>query len=182
MRYTLILILFPLLSYAKDGQKYFEQRKGYFQRHLQFYGLGVIKKISGESFKAPDWGLGLSYRVAGWKQRADISLRVEGESSQEDERRMTLLSSITFPDVESRFPLYFGTGLGLGRDLSSQKNFTETRIFVGGRISHLLKGTTGFFLELGGRWNYVFGRSSEEKEENPGEMKYFVALGTHFIF
>lgn len=60
---------------------------------------------------------GLDYRLGEWVNSADLALRVDFTTYSLDEgsaRKLSLGAIVTFPDVNSNFPLYFGAGLGAG--------------------------------------------------------------------
>jgi len=60
---------------------------------------------------------GVDYRLGEWINSADLALRADYTSyslSEGSARKLSFGGIVTFPDANSRFPLYFGAGLGLG--------------------------------------------------------------------
>jgi hypothetical protein len=63
---------------------------------------------------------GVTYRLGEWINSMDLSLRAEyttywwNDDKNQYARKLSFSPIITFPDANSRFPLYFGAGAGLG--------------------------------------------------------------------
>ena len=65
---------------------------------------------------------GVTYRMGEWVNSMDLNLRLEYTSysvhkdvdREESARKLSIGGLVTFPDANSRFPLYFGAGAGLG--------------------------------------------------------------------
>ena len=176
MQYLLIFLSLGVLplELKSENRRYFTQRESYFQRHLLLYSFLLIKKQNNQ-VSLKDKGYGLSYRLGGWKSRADIYLRMEKEFL-DDIQKVSLIPLIVFPDIESRFPIYFGFGSGLGFFWGESSGLSfEYRTFVGLRWLHLFKKTTGVFFELGTK-----GHRDSLSEESSNH--YYISLGLNFLF
>lgn len=99
--------------------------------------------------------LGVTYRVGEWTDSMDLGIRVDFQSFALGEGRankLSFLPIITFPDANSKFPLYFGAGAGLGvflNQISAESALSlDYQLFAGVRFFDVLN-TTGFFVEAG---------------------------------
>lgn len=123
----------------------------------------------------------LTYRIAPLSALADWALRADLIGYQLPESTATQLAVspiLMFPDSGSKFPLYFGVGMGPGIFLSqlTQESFLALnyQLFAGIRFFDVL-GSTGFFAEFGLK-NQVLLLSSGQFN---GE---YVAVGAVFMF
>ncbi|MEN0058150.1 MAG: hypothetical protein AAGB31_04900 [Bdellovibrio sp.] len=98
---------------------------------------------------------GVTYRVGEWLNSMDMNLRIdysEFDVGREDASKLSFLPLITFPDASSRFPLYFGAGLGLGiffQQASSKSALSlDYQLVAGARFFNIYENT-GFFVEAG---------------------------------
>lgn len=98
---------------------------------------------------------GLTYRVGEWINSMDLNLRVDYtdyEISGEKPSKLSFMPLITFPDANSRFPLYFGAGLGLGvflKQVGSKSALSlDYQLVAGARFFNVFENT-GFFIEAG---------------------------------
>ena len=60
---------------------------------------------------------GVDYRLGEWVNSMDLAMRIDYASfglDEGDARKLSIGAIVTFPDANSRFPLYFGGGLGAG--------------------------------------------------------------------
>ena len=125
--------------------------------------------------------MGLTYRLGEWVNSMDLNFRVdfteysllEGSAS-----KLSFLPMITFPDVASKFPLYFGVGAGLGvfmHQLDGESSVAFEYQVIGGLRFFNVLPNTGFFLE-GGLKNHIL-LLTDGQFNGP-----FVALGSVFLF
>lgn len=151
-----------------------------------YYG----RLMSSQSY---DWGVhgaeedvgknnfGLTYRVGEWVNSMDLNLRVDYtdyELSGEKPSKLSFLPLITFPDATSRFPLYFGMGVGLGvflKQINSKSAISlDYQLVAGARFFNVFENT-GFFIEAGLK-NHIFLLSSGQYNGT------FLAGGLVFTF
>jgi hypothetical protein len=90
----------------------------------------------------------------------DYSLRVSYQEYQPHDqtaKKLIFSYALTLPDAESRFPLYFGAGLGAGVFLSQLPDESpvtlDYQLFLGMRLFNVVE-STGFYLE-GGLKNHL---------------------------
>lgn len=109
----------------------------------------------GKEESVGDYALGVTYRVDQIKNSMDWSLRIDFAEFKPRDKRATQLSFsglLTFPQAESRFPLYFGGGLGAGvffTQLDSESSLAlNYQLLLGARFFDVYKNT-GFFIETG---------------------------------
>lgn len=148
--------------------KYFQRRapteaspRGPSDHYLALY---VGKFMNGQAW---NWGqheredgaggftAGLTYRIDQWASSMDYGIRIDFSEYNvvgEKPLKMTLMPVLTFPDAASRFPLYFGAGLGLGiffKQVPDESPLTiEDQLFAGARFLDLADNL-GFFIESG---------------------------------
>lgn len=125
--------------------------------------------------------VGLTYRVGEWVNSMDLGIRVDLNGYELTEGRATKLSFlpvVTFPDASSRFPLYFGAGVGAGvfiNQVASESSLAlDYQLFGGVRFFDVFQNT-GFFLEAGLK-NHIFLLSDGQFNGT------YAALGTVFTF
>ncbi len=121
---------------------------------------------------------GVTYRVGEWVNSMDLNIRMEytsysiADNSHGDKnsaRKLSFGTLVTFPDANSRFPLYFGAGLGLGvfiKQLSGESPLALDYSLVGGARFLDVFENVGFMIEAGlknhvmldfnGQYNGVF--------------------------
>lgn len=144
------------------------------------------------SDKAYKWGMddqsevgdvnaGVTYRVGEWVNSMDLGIRIDYSSYGLQGGRtgkLSFLPVVTFPDATSRFPLYFGAGLGLGMFLNQISGESamaiDYQMFMGVRFFEIFQNT-GFFLEAGMK-NHVHLVSDGQFNGT------FVTLGPVFTF
>lgn len=130
-----------------------------------YLALHVGRYMDSQSY---DWGqngkedgsgkntYGVTYRIGEWYNSMDLALRLDyGEYALANDERPTKLSFmplITFPDATSRFPLYFGAGVGLGvffKQASAKSALSlDYQLVAGARFFNIFENT-GFFIEAG---------------------------------
>lgn len=105
-----------------------------------------------------DFTAGVTYRVGEWQNSMDLNLRIDfiqykitgdGESKP---LKMSILPLITFPDAASKFPLYFGFGVGPGvffRQTDNEASLSlDYQLIAGARFFDVFENA-GFFIETG---------------------------------
>lgn len=97
---------------------------------------------------------GVTYLYDQWAG-IDVNVRFDFNEFKIDDERASKLSAMplwTFPTAESRFPLYFGAGLGAGvffTQLPDESNISfDYQLVAGARIMDLV-GNAGAFVEFG---------------------------------
>ncbi|WP_253696895.1 hypothetical protein [Bdellovibrio bacteriovorus] len=152
--------------------KYFQKREpsqnyggGYGGGPQDHYlALHVGRYMGSQSY---DWGkngqeddvgkmnFGVTYRVGEWQNSMDLNLRLdytEFDVGGETPSKLSFLPLLTFPDASSRFPLYFGAGVGLGvffKQASSKSALSlDYQLVAGARFFDIFENT-GFFIEAG---------------------------------
>ncbi|HRK06665.1 MAG TPA: hypothetical protein PLZ57_02755 [Pseudobdellovibrionaceae bacterium] len=146
--------------------------------------------VNDQSFKwgQPDnqsnvgrWNFGISYRMGEWVNSMDLLMRVEATRLAMAEGGVTKFSFmplITFPDASSRFPLYFGAGIGLGifgNQFGGESSLAlDYQVLAGARFFNLW-GSAGLFVE-GGVKNHIHVLSDGQYNGT------FVSTGTLFTF
>lgn len=104
---------------------------------------------------------GVTYRVGEWVNSMDLFVRIDFSTFALNEGRATKLSFlpiVAFPDSNSRFPLYFGGGIGPGvfvNQISSESSLSLDYQLLGGARFFDLIGNAGFFFEAGLK-NHLF--------------------------
>jgi hypothetical protein len=101
------------------------------------------------------WNFGVTYRVGEWVNSMDLNARIDVQRYQLPDGQATKLSFlplITFPDATSKFPLYFGVGVGLGIFAAQIANESalslDYQIIAGARFFDIWNNT-GLFVEAG---------------------------------
>lgn len=153
-------------------------------------GLGVSTYTKSDSYSwgtntketgVAKWGLDLSYRLSQYNSLLDYSLRVsysEFEPANQRANKLSFMYAATFPDADSRFPLYFGLAGGAGVFMTqitdeSPVSF-DYQLFAGARIFELFE-KTGFYIE-GGLKNHLQLTSSGQLNGT------YLAAGLMFTF
>ena len=129
----------------------------------RFLALHVGTFFSDEAYK---WGrgdqnnigrlnAGVDYRLGEWVNAADLSLRLDFTSYSLDEgtaRKLSVGAIVTFPDANSRFPLYFGIGMGPGFFIKQIHNESavafDYSLLAGARFLEVIE-QIGFMVEVG---------------------------------
>lgn len=98
---------------------------------------------------------GVSYRIGQWVGSMDLLIRADLITFHLDEtqlKKMSLLPLIAFPEANSRFPLYFGGGIGLGvffEQIDKESPISlDYQLFAGIRLFELI-GSMGLTFEFG---------------------------------
>lgn len=178
---TFLCVIFPFLfgslAFAQDSQpmvgrdaaaRYFEKRSPaqsfssgssshYLALHFGRY-MGTQSYEWGKNGQEDDVGgntFGVTYRVGEWQNSMDLNLRIDyaeyvlgGEKSS----KISFMPLLTFPDASSRFPLYFGAGLGMGvffKQVDKKSALSlDYQLILGARFFDIFENT-GFFIEAG---------------------------------
>lgn len=127
------------------------------------------------------WNLGVTYQMGEWVNSMDLYFRADFQGYKvEDEsaNKMSLLGLVTFPDIRSGFPIYFGAALGVGiffDQIEDESSLSlDYQIVLGARVLDIYEGI-GFIAETGVK-NHVFLTSK-------GQFNgYFFSLGAVFKF
>ncbi|MCB0394017.1 MAG: hypothetical protein KDD25_05630 [Bdellovibrionales bacterium] len=134
-------------------------RDHYMAVHLG-YGIDSTAYEWGDKAKVDDPARlegGVTYRIGEWINSMDLLFRAELMSFKlyEDEEKpvkLSVMPIVTFPDSNSRFPLYFGAGLGLGvffKQLEEESALSiDLQLLAGVRFFEVFENT-GFFIETG---------------------------------
>lgn len=98
---------------------------------------------------------GVTYRMGEWVNSMDMNFRADITSydlKQGKAVKLSLLPLITFPDVRSRFPLYFGAGAGLGvffKQIRDESHISfDYQVVAGGRLFNIVENM-GLVAEVG---------------------------------
>lgn len=98
---------------------------------------------------------GVTYRLGEWVNSMDLLLRIDYTTFGLDEgnaRKFTPGLIITFPDANSRFPLYFGGGLGAGiflKNINDESAVSlDYSLIAGARFLDVIENV-GFMVETG---------------------------------
>ncbi len=148
----------------------------------RFLMVHVGTFLSDQSFKWGDvdernvgrFNAGVTYRMGEWVNSMDWALRMEYTTykvpdggGEEDAGKISFSGIITFPDANSRFPLYFGGGLGAGFFVQQLDNKSpislDYSLLLGARFYDVFENT-GLMAETGlknhlmfdGQFNGVF--------------------------
>lgn len=102
-----------------------------------------------------EYTLGLTYKFDQWGDFADVNLRVDfNEYKVVDQKptKMSVMPLVLFPDSSSKFPLYFGAGVGVGiffKQLEDESTLSlDYQLVLGGRFFDVFENG-GFFVETG---------------------------------
>lgn len=125
--------------------------------------------------------IGLTYRIDQWNNSMDFAMRVdfqEFSAANEKQTKLSLLPMLTFPDANSKFPLYFGAGAGLGvffKQVRDESTISlDYQLILGARFFNVFENT-GFFIESGLK-NHILVLSSGQLNGT------FIAAGAVFTF
>lgn len=154
------------------ARKYFRARKGTVDKSdrapaasggARYLALHVGTFISEDSYK---WGknqkddvgqlnTGVTYKVGEWTGSMDLVFKADLTTYSLREggaTKLSLMPAVTFPDVEGRFPLYFGAGAGVGvffKQIEDESSLSlDYTLFVGARFFELIE-SVGFLVEAG---------------------------------
>lgn len=120
-----------------------------------FFTSDGYKWGNGDQANIGKLNAGVDYRLGEWVNSADLALRVDFTSYGLDEgsaRKLSIGGIVTFPDSNSRFPLYFGAGLGAGFFVKQIHNESalalDYSLLAGVRFLNVID-QVGFLVETG---------------------------------
>ncbi|MGZ3774013.1 MAG: hypothetical protein ACXVCY_16230 [Pseudobdellovibrionaceae bacterium] len=129
----------------------------YLALHVGRY-MGTQSYEWGKNGQEDDVGrnsFGVTYRMGEWKNSMDLGLRIdynEFEIAGEKPTKLSFIPVLTFPDASSKFPLYFGAGMGVGvffKQVHDKSPVSlDYQLFAGARFFNVYENT-GFFIEAG---------------------------------
>lgn len=146
-----------------------------------FVDEGVYKWGVGNSDDVGQLNFGVSYKVGEWVNSMDLLFRADFTTytlGNGRAQKLSLLPMITFPDANSRFPLYFGGGLGPGiffKQIDDEGSLSlDYQLVAGARFFDVLN-SIGFMFETGIK-NHILLLSDGQYNG------VFINLGTVFAF
>lgn len=120
-----------------------------------FFDEESYKWADGNSDDVSQLHGGVTYRIGEWVNSMDMNFRADLTSYdliQGKAVKLSLLPLITFPDVRSRFPLYFGAGAGLGiffKQINEESHIAlDYQVVAGARLFELVENM-GLMAEVG---------------------------------
>lgn len=154
---------------AQKAGQYFQERKKAapvasdeaFPRYLAvrigtfFTSDGYLWGEGADQSNLGKLNVGVDYRLGEWVNAADLVLRIDYTNYELEEgpaRKLSVGAAIMFPDANSRFPLYFGAGIGPGFFLKQLKDESvvvlDYSLFAGVRFLNVFD-KVGFLVETG---------------------------------
>jgi hypothetical protein len=134
---------------ASDGERYLALHIG------TFLSENVYKWGNGGNDDPGQLNMGVSYKIGEWTNSMDALFKADITTYDLDEGqavKLSLVPAITFPDVDSGFPLYFGAGAGLGvffKQISDESSISfDYTILAGARFFDVFEGV-GLLVETG---------------------------------
>ena len=119
------------------------------------YRWGETEEREGSLTNVANLTAGVSYRIGEWIGFMDLLSRIDFITFRLEEKqiiKMSFLPVVMFPEANSRFPLYFGGGIGLGvffDQIDDESPLSlDYQLLAGVRFFELI-GNTGLTLELG---------------------------------
>ncbi|OQW53454.1 MAG: hypothetical protein A4S09_07595 [Proteobacteria bacterium SG_bin7] len=165
----------PVETGTKAAAKYFEPKKvagsttSATDSNTHYLAVYIGNHLSSDSYL---WGSpgesdngkfigGLAYRFDEWINSGDKIVKIDFASYEfaggQKATKMSILYAISFPDASSRFPFYFGAGIGPGvffKQLPGESSVSlDYQLFLGLRFMNLFQ-SFGLFVEAGFR-NHV---------------------------
>lgn len=162
-------------SGKEKAQGYFKERQGakedsgsprkeasegatprYLAIHIgSFFSSQGYKWGNGDQTDIGKLNAGITYRLGEWVNSMDLAMRIDYTNFHLEEgnsRKLSFGAIITFPDANSRFPLYFGAGLGAGFMLKTINEESvlalDYSLFGGVRFLNVIDNV-GFMVETG---------------------------------
>ncbi len=138
----------------------------YMAIHLgTFFSSQAYKWGDGSGDDPGKFNMGVTYRIGEWVNSMDLALRIEytsyvlkvldetnTEFYDEDARKLSFSLLFSFPDANSRFPLYFGAGIGPGimmKKLDDESAVVlDYSLVAGARFLNVIDNI-GFMVETG---------------------------------
>lgn len=175
-------------STENESESYSTRAPAAASDHYLAIHVGSFVNDNAYKWGAPDnqtnvgrYNFGVTYRFGEWVNSMDLLFRFDVSKINLAEGGVTkfsILPVITFPDASSRFPLYFGAGVGLGvfgTQIAGESALSiDYQLLAGARFFNLW-GQTGLFVE-GGIKNHIFLLSDGQFNGT------FIATGLVFAF
>lgn len=162
--------------------------RGQLKDHFMAIGFGTFSDSAaynwahnGKETQVGKWGVDLTYRFAEQNYLFDEAFRIsyaEYHPEAQDASKLSLLYALTFPEANSKFPLYFGAAGGAGvylkqTDGESPLSF-DYQLYLGLRAFNVFD-SMGLYVE-GGMHNHLHLTSDGQFNGT------FLSLGTIFNF
>ncbi len=176
----------------EEARKYFTRkssgsfsgsREHFMMLHLGSFLNDVTYKWGGDEKRndIAHFNIGVTYKFKEWHDLTDVLFRgefIEYSIKDISPLKLSLVPLLIFPEVGSRFPIYFGAGIGLGiffKNVKGESIFSlDYQLFTGVRFFDVL-GRVGLFLE-GGLKNHL------HLFTNGQFNGVFLSAGTVFLF
>lgn len=120
-----------------------------------FFSSQAYKWGHGDQDDVGKLNAGVTYRIGEWVNSMDLNFRFDYTSYDLDEdpaRKLSFGALLTFPDANSRFPLYFGGGIGAGIFMKQLKDESalafDWTLLAGARFLDVYENL-GFMVEAG---------------------------------
>lgn len=191
----LICIVYGVLSLSSfsafgteaEARGYFRDRNTNFnQRYLNFYIYNSLKDTAyswgnSKQDQLLKWSAGISYKWDNFGNFGDSIFKVKVSSFNIQGRSIlknSLLFGVSFPDIDSGFPFYFGTSIGAGfffNQIPLESILSlDYQAYLGLRFVNIYN-TMGAFVEWG-LDNHFFVLSSGQYDN------IYLAVGLSFVF
>ncbi|MBE8163073.1 MAG: hypothetical protein HAW63_03705 [Bdellovibrionaceae bacterium] len=191
-----LLIIYGIISFSAlpvfgseaEARGYFSDRAANFnQRYLNFYLYNAIKDTAyswgkeNSSHQLLKWSVGISYKWANFKRFGDSIFKVKVSSfniNKKEVLKNSFLVGVSFPDIDSGFPFYFGVSIGPGFFLSQLPSESILSLdyqgYLGFRFLNIYN-TMGAFLEWGFDNHFLLLSSGQYNS-------VYLAVGLSFVF
>ncbi len=136
-------------SSVSSGNRYLMLGIGTFLNDDAYEWGGSHKKNVGSGM------LTVTYRIGGWPSSMDLWFRAELQSytvNGDHPEQFEMMPIIAFPDAESRFPMYFGGGIGPGvflRQVQGSGDLAANYVVMMGVRFPYLFSNGGLYMETG---------------------------------
>lgn len=158
---TVFLNSFSAFGTEAEARSYFKNREANFsQRYLNFYLYNALKDIayswgSERQDQLLNWSAGISYKWDNFGKFGDSIFKAKVSSFSLNDKSIlknSLLFGLSFPDVDSGFPFYFGASIGAGiffNQIESESILSlDYQAYLGLRLINIYD-TIGAFIEWG---------------------------------
>lgn len=120
-----------------------------------FFTSQAYKWGEGDQDDPGKLNFGVTYRLGEWVNSMDFAFRFDYTNYEFDEgnaRKLSFGGILTFPDANSRFPLYFGGGIGAGFFIKNIRKESalalDYQLIAGARFLDVFENV-GFMVETG---------------------------------
>ncbi|MBE8221965.1 MAG: hypothetical protein HAW60_04465 [Bdellovibrionales bacterium] len=178
---------FSAQSTESEARDYFVKRNANFnQRYLNFYLYNSLKDVAyswGEDKQEQllKWSAGISYKWDNFVGFGDSIFKIKTSSFNIKGRSIlknSLLFGVSFPDIDSGFPFYFGASIGGGvffNQIDSESVLSlDYQAYIGLRLINIYK-SLGTFIEWG-LDNHFLVLSTGQYDN------MYLAVGLSFVF